>query len=452
MTTSRQSLAERPPGFVFRQSKRGILRRGAHSLLHCEDVALPKLAAQYGTPLYVYSSAMIRERCAAFEAAFRGVPHAICYSVKANSNLSILRLLAKHGCGFDVVSGGELERVLTADRKAAKKVVFSGVGKTREELTAALKAGILLFNVESESELWALAECAGRMRTKAPLALRVNPDVRAQTHPYISTGLHEHKFGVPIGDARALYAKASAARYLQVRGASVHIGSQITDVAPFGEAMARIADLVRELRADGHAIDYVDAGGGLGIAYERADAENADATRTDVTGFDTYVAAYAHALATPLHGLGARLLLEPGRSIVGPAGILLTSVLYQKQNDGKKFLVVDAAMNDLLRPALYGAYHEIVPVRQSKGPERKLETFDVVGPVCETGDFFARDRDLAEVHEGDLLAILDAGAYGMALASNYNTRPRAAEVLVTGQSAKVIRKREKISDLLRGEL
>jgi len=442
MTTSRQSLAERPPGFVFRQSKRGVLRRGAHSLLHCEDIALPKLAAQFGTPLYVYSSAMIRERRAAFDAAFRGLPHAICYSVKANSNLSILRLLAKQGCGFDVVSGGELVRVLTADRKAAKKVVFSGVGKTREELTAALKAGILLFNVESESELWALAECAGRMRTTAPLALRVNPDVRAETHPYISTGLHEHKFGVPIGGARALYAKASGACYLQVRGVSVHIGSQITDVAPFGEAMARIADLVRELRADGHAIDYVDAGGGLGIAYERADATN----------FDTYVAGYARALATPLRGLGVRLLLEPGRSIVGPAGILLTSVLYKKQNDGKKFLVVDAAMNDLLRPALYGAYHEIVPVRQSTGPEPKLEGFDVVGPVCETGDFFARNRELAEVHEGDLLAILDTGAYGMALASNYNTRPRPAEVLVTGKSAKVIRKREKISDLLRGEL
>jgi len=272
--------------------------------------------------------------------------------------------------------------------------------------------------------------------------LRVNPDVKAETHPYISTGLHEHKFGVPIGGARALYAKASGARYLQVRGVSVHIGSQITDVDPFGEATMRIADLVRELRADGHAIDYVDAGGGLGIAYERA----------DTTNFDAHVEAYAHALATPLHGLDVRLLLEPGRLIVGPAGILLTSILYKKQNDGKKFLVVDAAMNDLLRPALYGAYHEIVPVSQSTDADPKLELVDVVGPVCETGDFFARDRELAEVHEGDLLAILDTGAYGMALASNYNTRPRPAEVLVTGKSVKVIRKREKMSDLLRDEL
>jgi diaminopimelate decarboxylase len=442
MTSSRQIPAGRPPGFTFRQSKRGILRRGSQFVLHCEDIALPKLAEQYGTPLYVYSSAMFRERCDAFDAAFRDVPHTICYSVKANSNLSILRLLAKKGCGFDVVSGGELVRVLTADRKAAKKVVFSGVGKTRDELTAALKAGILLFNVESESELWALAECAGRLRATAPLALRVNPDVAAETHPYISTGLHEHKFGVPIRDARALYAKASAARYLKVRGVSVHIGSQITDVTPFGEAMVRVAELIGELRGDGHRIDYVDAGGGLGIAYEGADAPD----------FSTYVAAYARALTTPLRGLDVHLLLEPGRSIVGPAGVLLTSVIYKKENDGKTFLVVDAAMNDLIRPALYGAYHEIVPATASADPETTLESVDVVGPVCETGDFFARDRELPLVDEGDLLAILDAGAYGMVLASNYNTRLRPAEVLVAGKSARVIRKREKVSDLLRGEL
>ena len=265
------------------------------------------------------------------------------------------------------------------------------------------------------------------------MALRVNPDVAAETHPYISTGLHKHKFGVPLGDAKSLYAKASSARYLKVSGVSVHIGSQITDVAPFGEAMARVAELVRELRSDGHRIDYVDAGGGLGITYEKPDSGD----------FRVSVAAYARALVTPLRGLDVRLLLEPGRSIVGPAGVLLTTVIYKKRNNGKQFVVVDAAMNDLIRPALYGAYHEIVPVTQSASPTSKSEVLDIVGPVCETGDFFARDRELAPIDEGDLLAILDAGAYGMVLASNYNTRPRPAEVLVSGKSAKIIRKRER---------
>ncbi len=442
MMSRGQPPAPRPPGFVYRETKRGILRRGGRFVLHCEDVSLTKLAERHGTPLYVYSATTIRERYEAFDDAFRELPHTICYSVKANSNLTILRMLARKGCGFDVVSGGELERVLTADRRAAKQVVFSGVGKTREELTTALKAGIMLFNVESESELWALAECAGRLRKTAPLALRVNPDVAAETHPYISTGLRKHKFGVPIRDARALYAKGAAARYLKVRGVSVHIGSQITEVAPFGEALARVADLVRELRRDGHRIDYVDAGGGLGIAYEKPTAND----------FSVNVKAYARVLAGPLRGLDLTLLLEPGRSIIGPAGLLVTSVLYRKQNDGKRFLVVDAAMNDLIRPALYGAYHEIVPVTQSQESASPSEVTDIVGPVCETGDFFARDRELQVVEEGDLLAILDAGAYGMVLASNYNTRPRPAEVLVSGKSAKVIRRREKVSDLLRGEL
>jgi diaminopimelate decarboxylase len=440
MTSRGENPSPRPPGFVHRQAKHGILRRKGPLVLHCEDVPVPKLVEQYGTPLYIYSATMIRERYDAFDGAFREVPHKICYSVKANSNLSILRMLGKKGCGFDVVSGGELERVLAADRKSAKNVVFSGVGKTREELTAGLKAGIMLFNVESESELWTLAECADRMRTNAPVALRVNPDVRAETHPYISTGLHKHKFGVPIGDARKLYAKASGARYLRVCGVSVHIGSQITDVVPFGEAMALVADLVRELRSDGHCIDYIDAGGGLGIAYEKANSSD----------FSSDVGAYARALEAPLRDLGVRLLLEPGRSIVGPAGILVTSVVYRKKNDGKRFLIVDAAMNDLIRPALYGAYHEIVPVQQSADTV-KNEVTDIVGPVCETGDFFARDRELPLVDEDSLLAILDAGAYGMVLTSNYNTRLRPAEVLVTGKSVKVIRKREKVADLLRAE-
>jgi diaminopimelate decarboxylase len=442
MTPRSQTLpVGRRPGFLYREIKQGLLRRGGVFVLHCENLPTTKLVKKYGTPLYVYSAAMIHERYASFDRAFREVPHIICYSVKANSNLSILRLLAKKGCGFDVVSGGELERVLAADKRAAKRVVFSGVGKTREELTTALKAGIMLFNVESESELWALAECAGRMHAIAPVALRVNPDVAAETHPYISTGLHKHKFGVPIGDARELYAKASSARYLSVRGVSVHIGSQITDAAPFGDAMARVADLVRELRRDGHTIAYVDAGGGLGIDYDKP---NGDAP--------VNVAAYARALIAPLRDLDVQLLLEPGRSIVGPAGILLTSVVYKKANNGKRFVIVDAAMNDLIRPALYGAYHEIVAVIQRSDSGAKPETADFVGPICETGDFFARDRQIPSVEEGDLLAILDAGAYGMVLASNYNTRPRAAEVLVSGTSAKVIRRREKVSDLLRPEL
>jgi diaminopimelate decarboxylase len=441
MTSRSQQSIARAPGFVYRETKRGIFRRGGPFVLHCEGVALPKLAEQHGTPLYVYSASTIRKRYDAFNAAFRGLPHTICYSVKANSNLTILRMLARKGCGFDVVSGGELERVLTAEGKAARRVVFSGVGKTRVELNAALKAGIMLFNVESESELWALAECAGRMRKRAPVALRVNPDVAAETHPYISTGLRKHKFGVPIKDARSLYAKASGARYLKVCGVSVHIGSQITDVAPFGEAMARAADLVRELRGDGHEIDYIDAGGGLGISYEKPNADD----------FSAEAAAYARALTVPLRGLDVWLLLEPGRHIVGPAGILLTSVIYRKANDGKRFLVVDAAMNDLIRPALYGAYHEVVPVTQNERSAGKSEVTDIVGPVCETGDFFARDRELPVVEEEDLLAILDAGAYGMVLASNYNSRPRPAEVLVSGKSVKVIRRREKVSDLLRAE-
>jgi diaminopimelate decarboxylase len=427
----------RPPGFVYRKVKPG--RGTEQPVLHCEQVPLTKLATQHGTPLYVYSATTIGERYKAFDTAFRAIPHTICYSVKANSNLSILRLLARKGCGFDVVSGGELERVLAANPDAAERVVFSGVGKTREELAAALKAGILLFNIESESELHALIECSSRLHKVASVALRVNPDVAAETHPYISTGLHKHKFGVPIHRARALYSEASRAKYLKVRGVSVHIGSQITDVAPFGEAMARVADLVGQLRNDSHIIDYIDAGGGLGIAYDRPGALN----------FSDYVSTYAQSLATPLRKLNIHLLLEPGRSIVGPAGVLLTSVVYRKENESKKFLIVDAAMNDLIRPALYGAYHEIIPVTQN--PAAKTEITDIVGPVCETGDFFARDRELPTAAEGDLLAILDVGAYGMVITSNYNTRLRPPEILVNGKTAKIIRRRETVSDLLRTE-
>jgi diaminopimelate decarboxylase len=430
----------RPPGLLYRSQRTG--QRGSKAavpVLHCESVSLPYLAGKFGTPLYVYSAANVRRRYREFDGAFRGSPHTICYSVKANSNLSILRLLASMGCGFDVVSGGELERVLHVDRRAAKKVVFSGVGKTATELDAALKAGILLFNVESESELELLAERAERRRITARVALRVNPDVPAETHPYISTGLHRHKFGVPIHDAARLYGRAADSLFLEVAGVSVHIGSQITNLAPFTAAMERVADLVRGLRQQGHAIRYVDAGGGLGIAY----------TQLGLPEFANFAANYAVAVSTPLRGLKLHLLLEPGRSIVGPAGVLLTRVLYRKSNNSKQFVVVDAAMNDLLRPALYDAYHEIVPVVRGGSSEHEL--FDVVGPVCESGDFFARDREMSRVNDGDLLAILDAGAYGMVLASNYNTRPRPAEVLVEGRKARLIRRREKVSDLLRLE-
>jgi diaminopimelate decarboxylase len=410
--------------------------------LYCEGAALENLAARYGTPLYVYSTAMVRARMDAFARAFRSAPHTVCYSVKANSTLAILRLVAGEGAGFDVVSGGELERVLRVSRKAAGKIVFSGVGKTAAEMELALRSGILLFNIESASELRLLSAIATRLKKRAAVAVRINPDVSAKTHPYISTGLHRHKFGVPIPEARTLYAQAAKHPYLTVAGVSVHIGSQIagtkiTDVGSFQEAMERVADFVRVLRKEGHEIRYIDAGGGLGICYEGAQES-----------FEKQITAYAKAVLGPLRGLKAHLLLEPGRSIVGPAGVLLTRVLYRKTNDHKRFLIVDAAMNDLVRPSLYGAYHEIVPVKRGSG---KTEITDVVGPICESGDFFARDRKLPSAEEGDLLAILDAGAYGSVLGSNYNTRGRAAEVLVDGAHAKVVRRRESVEDQIRLE-
>jgi diaminopimelate decarboxylase len=423
---------------VYRRDKR--LSRKSAPEMYADAVSLSKLAKQYGTPLYVYSGSTIRERYQQFDKAFRSCEHSVCYSVKANSNLSILRLLARLGSGFDVVSGGELQRVREISRKAARNVVFSGVGKQAEEIDLALCAGILLFNVESASELELLAARATHLRKTAQFAVRVNPDVTAETHPYISTGLHEHKFGVPWRDAASLYGRGSEHQRLRAAGVSVHIGSQITDVGPFRESMDRVASLVRSLRSDRHDIRYVDAGGGLGISYEREGG----------TDFPAAAKQYAKALLEPLKGLGVHLLLEPGRAIIGPAGALLTRVLYRKANNGKRFIVVDAAMNDLLRPSLYGAYHEIVLVVLRDGDET-VEEVDVVGPICETGDFFARDREIRKLEEGDLLAILDTGAYGMSFASNYNTRPRPAEVLVEGSSSRLIRKRESISELLAPE-
>jgi diaminopimelate decarboxylase len=425
--------------------------------LHCDDASLTALAGEYGTPLYLYSAQQIRYRLGLFQEAFAARPHTICYAVKANSALAILRLLGQLGAGFDIVSGGELERVRRAHKPALKRVVFSGVGKQVWEIDAALRANILLFNVESEAELTLLAARAEALGVRARFALRVNPDVFADTHPYISTGLREHKFGIDIALARGLYRKAARSPWLEAVGVSVHIGSQIRQVEPFSAALARVVSLIADLKRDGHRIQYVDAGGGLGIDYSDP---------LDAAGFEPArkVADYAAALNQSLGAMASdrqlHLLLEPGRFLVGQAGGLLTRVLFVKQNGAKTFVIVDAAMNDLLRPALYQAHHEIVPVTQPRtranGPSNEM-TADIVGPVCESGDFFARDRRLPLVKPGDLLLILDAGAYGLALSSNYNTRPRPAELLIDAAqngapSARLIRRREALRDLLAPEL
>jgi len=422
----------RPPGFTYKNDE-----------LHCEGLAINKLAKKFGTPLYLYSATAIRERYRVLEGAFHHVKHTLCYSVKANSNLSILRLLAGMGAGFDIVSGGELERVRRAHKKSLSRIVFSGVGKTADELRLALRGGILLFNVESEGELELLAACASELRKVAEIALRVNPDVPAETHPYISTGLREHKFGVPIGNARELYRRAARHKYLRVAGVSLHIGSQIGDVTPFHLAMERAVDLALELIADGHKVRFIDAGGGLGISY------NSSAP----VDFNDLAHRYEEAITEPLLRMKKpvpHLLLEPGRSIVAPAGALVTRVLFLKRNGNKRFTIVDAAMNDLIRPSLYQARHEITPVNLVKGRSERVQSY-IAGPVCESGDFLARDAMLPAVTPGENLCVLDAGAYGMSLASNYNTRPRSAEVLVDGNRARLVRRRETIKDLLQSE-
>lgn len=407
--------------------------------LRCDGVDMGRLAEEFGTPLYVYSAEQIRARYGMFGRAFSNQAHTVCYSAKANSSLAILRMLADEGAGFDIVSGGELERVRRASETALKRVVFSGVGKQAWEMDAAIEADILIFNVESEAELELLGERASAAGKHARFALRVNPDVFAETHPYISTGLREHKFGVEIERAREIYRVAAKFRWLDAAGVSVHIGSQIRAVEPFAAALERVAGLVSELRADGRDIRYVDVGGGLGIEYGDS-------------AFDpeSQVARYAAALGGIAGGLGVHLLLEPGRFVVAQAGGLLSRVLYVKRNGSKTFVVTDAGMNDLIRPSLYQAHHEILPVRETAEGERRR--VDVVGPVCESGDFFARDRELAPLGPGDLMALLDAGAYGMSLSSNYNTRPRAAEVLVDGASTRLIRRREDWTDLFAAEM
>jgi len=408
--------------------------------LQCDGVDLSTLAADHGTPLYIYSARQISERFQLFEEAFKNQPHTICYAVKANSSLAILGLLAKQGAGFDIVSGGELERVRKAHKAALTKVVFSGVGKQVWEIDAALKANILLFNVESEAELHLLAARAEALGIRARFALRVNPDVFAETHPYISTGLSEHKFGIDINAARAIYRKAARSKWLDAAGVSVHIGSQIRKVDPFAAATARVAALIADLRKDGHDIRYIDAGGGLGIDY-------------GTTAFNPaqQVQKYAAALTKGLASESAHLVIEPGRFIVAQAGALLTRVLFVKKNGSKTFVITDAGMNDLIRPSLYHAHHEILPVKQSRVAAPSM-TADIVGPVCESGDFFARDRTLPVVKPGDLVLLLDAGAYGMSLTSNYNTRPRPAEVLIENGAAKLVRRRETMRDLLAPEV
>ncbi len=400
--------------------------------LFVEDVPLADIAQRFGTPCYVYSQAALADGYRQFEAALAGREHLICYAVKANSSLAILHLFAQMGAGFDIVSGGELQRVLAAGGDAAK-VVFSGVGKSAAEMRLALEAGILCFNVESEAELTRLNDVAREMGRTAPISLRVNPDVDPKTHPYISTGLRQSKFGVAYADALALYRKAAGMANLRITGLDCHIGSQLTEAGPFVAAAEKVLALADALGREGIALEHLDLGGGLGICYR-------DETPPSI-------AAYGDALRRAVQGRREKLLVEPGRSLVGNAGVLLTRVEYLKPGQEKHFAIIDAAMNDLMRPALYDAYHAIREVTRREAPAR---SYEVVGPVCESGDFLGHDRELA-VDAGDLLAIMSAGAYGMSMSSNYNTRPRAAEVLVHGASAKVVRERETVEQLFAGE-
>ncbi|HEU4731952.1 MAG TPA: diaminopimelate decarboxylase [Kofleriaceae bacterium] len=406
--------------------------------LCCEGVPLARIAAEVGTPVYVYSRGELERAYRAFDAALDGIPHRVCYAVKANSSLGILNVLIKLGAGADIVSLGELVRWQRAGGDPAK-VLFSGVGKTEHELVAALTAGIGTFNVESAEELDTLSRVARAQGRRARIALRVNPDVDPQTHPYISTGLKQNKFGVGMSEARALLGRASKMAGLEVVGVDCHIGSQLTKTSPFTDAIARLVALIGELASDGIKVDHIDIGGGLGIDYGKGDAPPPSPAE--------YGAAVRAALA-PLTALGVTLYTEPGRVIVGRAGALVTRVMYRKRNEAKHFTIVDAAMNDLMRPALYGSYHPMKPVAR---PDRPPITTDVVGPICETGDFFARDRELPELAQGELLWIGAAGAYGSAMASNYNTRLRAPEVLVNGNRYTVIRDRETYEQLLAGE-
>ncbi len=414
--------AEYTPGFGY---------RGPH--LYCEGVPVEQIAKKQGTPAYLYSRFNIEDAYKRLDGALGSIPHTVCYAVKANSNLGILRVFAALGSGFDIVSGGELYR-LRRIGVPGSRIVFSGVGKTREEIREALRERILLFNVESPAELELLASEASRLRTRASASIRVNPNVSAGGHPHISTGHHSHKFGIDWTAARGLYLEYRESKWIGWQGVSAHIGSQILTLAPYRRALARLASYVRDLASEGIALRYLDCGGGLGIRY----------TAEEPPDFSSYAAELARAVKP----LGCHLLIEPGRSLIGPAGVLLTRVLYTKGNRAKSFVIVDAAMNDFMRPVLYGATHPITRARRRAGPKSPA---DIVGPVCESGDCFVHDWSLGTVESGDLLVLWGAGAYGFVEASNYNSRPRAVEVLVSGKIARVVRKRESRADLVRGE-
>jgi diaminopimelate decarboxylase len=406
--------------------------------MFAEGVPLKRIAREVGTPAYVYSLATLKRHFRVFDEAFAAVPHIICFSVKANSNIAVLRAFARERSGFDIVSGGELFRALKAGADP-KKIVFSGVGKKKEEIEFALRSGILMFNVESEQELIALNEIAGAMGEKAPISLRINPDVDPQTHPYISTGMKKAKFGVEIKSSIETYKKAASLPHVEVVGVDCHIGSQLTSVSPFVDALARVREyldrvLVGSLKKEGAHIRYLDLGGGLGISYNDE--------------MPPHPEEYARAIVEGLEGLDVTLILEPGRVIVGNAGILITEVQYVKETDAKKFVIVDGGMNVLIRPALYGSYQAIRPVVE-RGGERIVA--DVVGPICESGDFFAKDREITRPQRGDLLAVMSTGAYGFTMASNYNSHPKPPEILVDGDEYYVVRKRESLEDLIAGE-
>ncbi|MBT4485849.1 MAG: diaminopimelate decarboxylase [Candidatus Latescibacteria bacterium] len=402
-------------------------------VFNSEDVALSEIASLYGTPTYVYSRATLERHIRTIDGAFNGIDHLTCYSVKANSNGAVLSILAQHGIGADVVSGGELFRALRAGIPASC-IVYSGVGKTAEEIRYALDNNILMLNVESESELHTIDRIAGEMNRKAPISFRVNPDVDPKTHPYTATGLKKSKFGIPASDALRIYELGAQLKNIEVLGIDAHIGSQLTDVSPFRDAAERLAGLIDRIRSLGLAINVVDIGGGLGINYDDE--------------FPPGPAEWAQMIVPIFKNTGCRLIIEPGRSIVGNAGVLITRVLHIKSNEEKTFIIVDAGMNDLLRPALYGSYHEVVPVEENSTERRVV---DVVGPICESGDFIAKDRELAMPKEGDLLAIMSAGAYCMTMSSNYNSRPRAAEIMVSGNEAKLVTKRETYDSIISQE-
>ena len=401
--------------------------------LHCENVPVSRIAEAVGTPFYLYSHATLSHHFRTFDAAFEGFPHIICFAVKANANLAILRLFAQLGAGADIVSGGELYRALKAGVDP-KRIVYSGVGKNFAEIRQALKAGILMFNIESSQELGEISRLAGRLKLRAPVALRINPDIDPQTHPYISTGLKKNKFGINLDRALLDYEQAQKLPQVEVVGVACHIGSQITELSPFLEAVQRLRELVEELNRRGIHIRYLDLGGGLGITY---DQETPPHPRE-----------YGQALIKELEGMGVTLILEPGRVIVGNAGILVTRVFYTKDSDAKHFIIVDAGMNDLARPSLYGSYHALWPVVQAS---RREVTASLVGPICESGDFLAKDRPMPDFQPGELVAVMSAGAYGFSMSSNYNARPRVAEILVKDKEFYVIRKRETYAQLIRGE-